>query len=347
MKDAVQGLTSATLGRAHHRVKPKLVGLDGGSLPPAIRLRCSRVTQKTLDQYQMAIARFEQWCKHSCGRLSHSSLDGKVVRFLTFLHEVEDAEPRQGAYLIYGLQLMRCQMPKHLYLPNSKEALSSWRKLRPGSMQLPVPEEIVYDVLMEVGRTKPDLFFLGLVQFDCCLRPSEALQLCRDHVVPPVGARYNCWTIIVKLSEMGERTNKTGTADDSVVVGDIPDRRWMNKVMKFLYDRSTGKLFPKITLANYERALADACKALNYSAVIVLPHILRHSSASNDAYFKRRDLRSIQKRGRWSSRSSVARYEKHGLMLRQWKFVCKNRKALLEAAHKRLVLFLNTRLNGT
>lgn len=129
----------------------------------------------------------------------------------------------------------------------------------------------------KLDEPSPTFSFLGLVQFDCCLRPSEALQLCRDHVVPPVGARYNCWTIIVKLSEMGERT-KTGTADDSVVVGDIPDRRWMNKVMKFLYDRSTGKLFARITLANYERALADACKARNYSAVIVLLHILRHSS---------------------------------------------------------------------
>jgi len=258
---------------------------------------------------------------------------------------MEDAEPRVGAYLIYGLQLLRCTVPKSQFLPNAKEALISWKKLRPGAMQLPAPEEILFDILMEVGRTRLDLMLLGLLQFDACMRPGETLSLRKEHVVPPAGARYSKWSVIVKLSDMGERT-KTGTADDSVVVGDTHDRKWMTRVMAHLYTSASDRLFPSVTLATFEKALAAASKKLRYSAVIVQPHVIRHSSASNDAFFKRRDLREIQKRGRWAARGSVSRYEKHGLMMRQWKFVAKDRLKQVQTATSRLVSFLNTRLNG-
>ena len=337
--------TSASLGRKPRKRKAELVDLDGDRLPAEIRLRASRVTQKTLDQYHYQISLFHSWAAKQRIKVTTQNLDSKVVRYLTFLHEMEDAEPRVGAYLIYGLQLLRCTVPKNQFLPNAKEALTSWRKLRPGAMQLPVPEEILFDILMEVGRTRLDLMLLGLLQFDTCMRPGETLSLRKEHVVPPAGARYSKWSVIVKLSDMGERT-KTGTADDSVVVGDTHDRKWMTRVIAHLYTSASDRLFPSVTLATFEKALAAASKKLRYSAVIVQPHVIRHSSASNDAFFKRRDLREIQKRGRWAARGSVSRYEKHGLMMRQWKFVAKDRLKHVQTATSRLVSFLNTRLNG-
>ena len=144
---------------------------------------------------------------------------------------------------------------------------------------------------------------------------------------------------------MKERT-KTGTADDSVVVGDLKDRSYMGEVMSFLYSQPGDALFPAISLAQYEKFLSSACVEMGYSAVIVQPHILRHSSASNDFFFKRRDLREVQKRGRWQARKSVSRYEKSGLMQRQWKHAPQHRMKEIQNSKKRLVLFLRTRLGS-
>lgn len=272
-------------------------------------------------------------------------MDAKVVQYMTYMHEKEGAEPRVGAYLIYGLQLLKCDIPKSHFLPSAKESLASWRKLRPGAMQLPVAEEILFDVGLHIAERRLDIFLLMLLQYDCCLRPSEAIYLRKDHVVPPSGGRFTKWAIIVNLGELGERS-KTGTSDDSLVVGDLRERKWMNRVMSHLYHTADDRLFPRVDLATYERHLREACVQLQYTAVIVLPHIIRHSSASNDAFFKRRDLRAIQKRGRWASKASVNRYEKHGLLMRQWKFVPAHRLAIVQSSPKRLVSFLNTRLTG-
>ena len=303
------------------------------------------MTQRTLDAYQLAISAFHQWASSSGIKVTKNNLDAKVVQYMTYMCEKEGAEPRVGAYLIYGLQLLKCEVPKNLFLPCAKESLASWRKQRPGSMQLPVAEEILFDVAVHVGAKRLDMALLMLLQYDCCLRPSEAISLTKDHVVPPAGGRYSKWAIIVSLSEFGERS-KTGTSDDSVIVGDLKDRRWMQQVISHLYRSADFRLFPRVDLGSYERHLAEACNQLEYSAVIVLPHIIRHSSASNDAFFKRRDLRSIQKRGRWASKASVNRYEKHGLMMRQWKFIPAHRLAKVQSSPKRLVSFLNTRLTG-
>lgn len=166
--------------------------------------------------------------------MTKRNLDAKVVQYMTHMCEKEGAEPRVGAYLIYGLQLLKCEVPKSHFLPSAKESLASWRKQRPGSMQLPVAEEILFDVAMQVGSTRLDLALLMLLQYDCCLRPSEAIALTKEHVVPPAGGRFSKWAVIVSLSEFGERS-KTGTTDDSVIVGDLPDRRWMNRVISHLY----------------------------------------------------------------------------------------------------------------
>lgn len=335
-------LTSTTRSLPMKRKAP-LVDLSGKTLPVDIRLRASRVTQKTIDQYYVQISAFHSWAaQHRC-RVTTASLDRLVVRYMTHLFEHDGAEPRVGAYLIYGLQLLKCTVPKALYLPNAKEALASWRKQKPGSMQLPVPEEIIFDVAMHIGLRRLDIFCLMMLQFDACLRPSEALNLTSEHVVHPAGPRYSRWGLILQLAELRERS-KTGKSDDSVLVGDLKERRWMHKVMEYLMKNCRKKLFPGITLAQYENQLRQASEQLEYSAVVLLPHIIRHSSASNDIYHRRRDLRSVQKRGRWMARSSVSRYEKHGLLQRAWKFVAPHRKQQVQKSGKNLVSFLNTRL---
>lgn len=206
--------------------------------------------------------------------------------------------------------MLRCNTPKAMYLPNAKETLASWRKLKPGAMQLPVPEELIFDVANQLAIDQLDMVCLLLVQFDGCLRPSEAIGLTWDNVVEPAGRRYASWGLILFPSEMQARS-KTGKADDSILLGDIPERKWMGQVIQRLFNSTADRLFPGISQAQYERALRKACDQLGNLAPVALPRIVRHSSASNDACHQRRDLRAIQKRGRWAAKSSVNRYEKH------------------------------------
>ena len=120
----------------------------------------------------------------------------------------------------------------------------------------------------------------------------------------------------------------------------------MGKVMQYLYGQPDNELFKDISLAQYERLMAEACTKLKYKAVIVQPHILRRSSASNDFFFSRRDLLAIQKRGRWQSRKSVSRCEKSAMMTRQWKFADPARVDSIMSSPRRLVSFLHTQLQN-
>ncbi|CAE7263778.1 unnamed protein product [Symbiodinium sp. CCMP2592] len=194
--------------------KPK-VDLSGKELPVGLRLRAAKVSQKTLDSYLMQSASFEKWARERKAKVNKNNLDKHVVKYLTWLFEHEDSEPWTAAYLVYGLQLLRCDIPKHLFLPNAKEALAGWRKQRPGSMRLPVPEEFVYDVVLFLAQQHLQLALLVLLQLDGYLRPSEALGLTQDPLVPPAGARYPRWGIVVALEKLGERTKAPQTTASS------------------------------------------------------------------------------------------------------------------------------------
>ncbi|CAE7650241.1 unnamed protein product, partial [Symbiodinium pilosum] len=277
-----------------------------------------KVTQRTLDSYHKHIQDFESWARQHNHRVNLDSLDRLVVRYMTQLALEEEVQPSASAYLVFGLQLLRCNKPKVEFLPLSKEALAGWRKLAPGGMRLPVPEEFIFDfahLALDDGHV--DIAFGMILQYDTYLRPSECLGLEQQHLGFPAGGRYNKWSIVVAPFQLGA-TTKTGKFDDSVLVADKSDRAWLTQAMDLYVKQHPGKLFPKLTLAKYEAWFRNAAGKLKYKSKCVMPHILRHSGASNDAYHKRRSLLDIQKRGRWEAKKSVSRYEKHALLLKRW-----------------------------
>ncbi|CAE7187344.1 unnamed protein product [Symbiodinium necroappetens] len=268
--------------------------------------------------YHKHVREFEAWARAHRHRVTNKNLDRLVTLYLNFLEEDEEIQPSSGAYVIYGLQLLRNTGPKHEFLSNAKEALSGWKKIQPGGMRLPVPEEFIFDLgLLALHQQRGDLAFALALQYDTYLRPSELLSLTLDHVGYPAGGRYNKWSLVIAPSALGERT-KQGTSDDSVMIADRADRRWLSEAMALYVGKCKHELFPQITLAFYERWCAKSCEQLSYRSACIMPHILRHSGASNDMFHKRRSLNEIQKRGRWQARKSVARYEKHALLLKRW-----------------------------
>ena len=216
-------------------------------------------------------------------------------------------ECHEASYLVYGLQLLHCDGPKQFFLPNTKQARSGWKSQRPGSMRLPVLEEVVFDFVQYfVHKNLLDMAMAILLQMHCYLKPSECLGLTRQHVCFPAAGRYREWGLVIAPQDLGVCT-KTGQFEDSVLIGDHPDTGWVAGLFAIFMRHVTGHLFPGLTLHQYETKLAQAERVLLY---LVTPHVFRHTGASNDFYHSRRDSNAIQKRGRWRAKASVRRYEK-------------------------------------
>ena len=129
------------------------------------------------------------------------------MRYMTQLALDDMVQPSTGAYLVFGLQLLRCTKPKLEFLPLSKEALAGWRKLAPGGMRLPVPEEFIFDFAhLALDENHVDIAFGMVLQYDTYLRPSECLELGHEHLGFPAGGRYNKWSIVVAPFQLGSAT---------------------------------------------------------------------------------------------------------------------------------------------
>ena len=319
------------------------MGLDGKPLPASLQLRALKVTPSTLHRYQCSIRDFETWAAGKKLAVNKGNLDQRVNQYLTHLF-MHGAETSAGTYLVFGLQLLRCEGDKKAFLPISKESLTGWRKQRPGSMRLPAPEEIVFDfAYAALEEDRADIAMALLLQYDCYLRPSECLGLTKDHLAAPVGGRYRHWAIIIAPFEL-QQASKTGSYDDSILVADKPDRAWLSSALTMFCKMSEHELFPNLNLSAYERWFHVTGRNLSYKSSVVMPHVLRHSGASNDVFQRRRDLRAVQKHGRWKARSSVSRYEKAGLLVKRWSEASASRRQTIRERAQSLPEILLQRL---
>lgn len=137
--------------------------------------------------------------------------------------------------------------------------------------------------------------------------------------VPAAGAAYaKDWVFVIAPSD-GMKTTKTGQQDDSIIMGD--KRAWVKPILYELHRLRHGDRWFDIFLSRYENFFRRADVTLGLQALQLCPHVVRHSSASNDRFHKRRTLKEIKKRGRWAADTSVARYdyEKGGMLLQALK----------------------------
>ena len=179
--------------------KKQSFGLDGRLMNGDMKLRALKVSQKTLNRYLDSIQQFEGWAAAKKINFTGARLDRAVNKYLHFLFD-DDAELNEATYLVYGLQLLKCTVPKHDFLTVSKQSLSVWRKQQPGSMRVPVPEEFVFDLgQFALDNHRTDIAMMLAIQYDAYLRPSEALSLTKKHVGFPQGKRFPHWSRQQKL----------------------------------------------------------------------------------------------------------------------------------------------------
>ena len=146
-------------------------GYSGPQLPARLQLRALKVTQKTLDSYHRHVQDFQAWASSKRQKVTAKNLDRLVVRYLTQLALEDAVLPSEGACLVFGLHMLKCTVPKADFLPEAQEALAAWRKIAPGGMRLPVPEEFVFDMAtLAIDEAHPDIAFAMALQLDTYLR---------------------------------------------------------------------------------------------------------------------------------------------------------------------------------
>ena len=119
-------------------------------------------------------------------------------------------------------------------------ALAGWRKLDPGHMRVPVPEEFLWDLrFLAVEQQRLDIAMNLTLQYDGYMRPSECLSLHSSQVNAPANRRYPHWAIVMAPSAWHE-TTKTGSSDDSILIGDLPHNRWICECLR-LWMRTVPK----------------------------------------------------------------------------------------------------------
>ena len=216
-------------------------------------------------------------------------------------------------------------------------------------MRTPVPEEMIWDLALRGVEQYEESF--GLLFLQCAtllplqthgyLRPSEAVTLRADQVIPPArgtGRRYGRFHALVIAPQDSGETTKTGQVDDSIIIGDDNHYQWLNSLLPLILHGKAkqDRLFPQLTLAEYESWLVSVCRERGYGLGYITPHVMRHSGPSNDRFHQRLNLAQIQKRGRWSCKQSVVRYEKEALLLAAWdkvteqqqRAICKRARSL-------------------
>ena len=304
--------------------------LLGPADDPATFLKQRTVTATTRILYLDCV---DSFCKEMGVRANELSvnftpyeIDQLLERYLGTLYSAGDgiAAARWALYALAWFLVLPIKSPT--ILPRAKMTLKGFARQDPDLARDPGPWEaaclIAEHLAFKFGYEGILAAAATLLQFDLYTRPSETLNIEFQHVLPPErGANpdYSRWAVIICPSTEYART-KTGTQDDTITCGtDVPERAWLVNVLAALHRSAAhdGKKLIPISLNKYETLTRTAARELNLNALKLSPHSWRHGGPSTDFLLAHRTRAQIQPRGRWRCPASVARYEKHGKLLRQ------------------------------
>ena len=305
-----------------------------------LRARIGRATQR---QYTLHATRFLQWCSpRRPSGARPGPYDSHLVRYLESLYQDGDSI-YNARCAVYGLIFIRSwALRDHSVLPLARQALQGWAKLCPETSRDPLPWIFLRLLVLGLRKgssTDKAAADAALIQFDTYCRPVEIVSLCIANVIAPAEgapARYRRWALLLAPVEL-IATTKAGQHDDSILVAeDAPHRAFVGGVLsrrlrlaKEACDRPEQPIFPQLNVATYNSCLQAAAARVGLQCLHVTPHMIRRGGPSTDLFEQVRDLQAIQKRGRWHTQSSVARYEKHARLLR---VLGKVRRSVLDAA---------------
>jgi hypothetical protein len=212
------------------------------------------------------------------------------------------------------------QFGRRNLMPGLSRALQGWERLHPTGTRLPVPYPAWCGVIVELIRCHGlRMAAVTLVTLDAYLRPSEALNLTKEMLIPPqllLSTSYRFWSILAHPWHHG-LASKTHEFDDSVIL-DSSWRPALAECATWLFNNtSPGCRLADFTHAQWQRAVSQCADALGLAPLHL--YTLRHSGPSEDHLRQKRTLSELKRRGRWLSETSVRRYEKGARLLSQMK----------------------------
>ncbi|CAK0905964.1 unnamed protein product, partial [Prorocentrum cordatum] len=280
------------------------------------------VSAATRRDYQRRAHDFYLWAEHSrLVTVTEEQLDETLVIYFheQFLEggESTDAWKLFASLAFEGRHLgLKCSS-----LPRATRAARGWRKLAPPRSRLPLPWAaccLVIRQLIQAGQRV--LAELTAVAFALYLRPSEALSLTTNSLVPPSvlhGGPRGTWSATLHPREAGV-SSKTGVYDDSLLV-DSPAFPWLPGLFqKLLRERpKNSPLFP-VTHSEWNAKFAAAARDSGLQPLLPLTlHQLRHGGASHELLVRVHTQDEVKKRGRWATDQAVRRYAKGGRIQEQ------------------------------
>ena len=193
-------------------------------------------------------------------------------------------------------------------LVRTRRALQGWSKIDPQKTRPPIPWVLIAAMVMKmVARKKMQSAMAVLTMFTAYLRPSECLGLMKEDVVPPM-PHQRFHTLHLHPSQRQE-VSKVGLSDESLLL-DSMMMPWLGSELMAL--QSPGPFLFNLNYTELVTAWKQSLVDLGLQPHHAVLYQLRHSGPSHDRFHQHRTIVEIKARGRWTSDSSLRRYEAHG-----------------------------------
>ena len=271
----------------------------------------------TQERYHNVLQIFYQWCQHYFPITR--DWDALLTAYLNELHAQEE-NVSAGEYVYAAFKHKHPQFGKYgsLSLPRATQALEGYRNLTPAKMRLPTPR-VAFMAIVGAMLVKHlvTMVIALLLQWDLLLRPGELITLTPQQLIPPAeGADMQHWGVILAPSESSGDPTKTNLYDEGLSLS--PKVGFLTEAIQQLRRRraSCQVLFP-FTCAQLLAEFKAAALQVGVSHLGATLYGNRHGGAS-DLRLQGASLADIKKRGRWTTDSSLRRYEKATLAQQQF-----------------------------
>ena len=183
-----------------------------------------------------------------------------------------------------------------------------------------------------------------LIMVDCYLRPSELTEMAPQQVLPR-DLRANMRKVALVLNPgYAGKYSKTGEIDERVLVM----REWLYPLIEryAALRQNQSRLWP-FNLKQLRSIFLAAAKETGILALKPVLYMARHPGPSIDRYNNTLPLSDVAKRGRWRSKSSLARYEKRAMLQDTWQALSAGAQAYCLRAEAALLGVLHRSLPRT